>query len=277
MEEQDHKVNLSGVAETLVFPLWARAKDAERDNPVLGDSHARDIAAGIDYDFSKIETKYMQNHQLVWVIRALNFDTGVRDFLAKNSSAVVINIGAGLDTTFQRVDDGSVLWVNIDLPAVVELRQRLIPDSEREATIAKSVFDFTWMDDLARKTEGRPILFMAAGVLCYFEPSEVKALFRKLADIYPGAHFIFDAMTRFTVWISNRAVLKGTGVGSSALVKWHIRKASHLKRWVDTLKVIEEYAMFSRVPLKADWSRKLIWDIRIAGRLRIYNMVHAQL
>lgn len=277
MEVQDFKASLSGVEETLVFPLWARAKDAERDDPVLGDSLARDIVTGIDYDFSKIETKYMQNHQLVWVIRALNFDTGIRKFLAKYGSAVVINIGAGLDTTFLRVDNGSVQWVNIDLPAVAELRQRLIPDSERETTVAKSVFDFTWMDDVAPIMKGHPVFFMAAGVLCYFEPSEVKALFRKLANVYSGAHFIFDAMTRFTVWISNRAVLKGTGVGSSTLVKWHIRKASHLNKWVDTLKVIEEYPMFARVPLKEDWSRKLIRDIRIAGRLHIYNMAHVQL
>jgi O-methyltransferase involved in polyketide biosynthesis len=276
MKNQDIKCDLSGVEETLVFPLWARARDAEREDPVLGDSHARDIVSGINYDFSKIETRYMQNHQLVWVIRAFNFDAGVREFLAINSRAVVVNIGAGLDTTFQRVDNKRVLWVNLDLPDVAELRQRLIPDLERETTIAKSVFDFTWMDDIARHTEGRPILFMAAGVLCYFEASEVEALFRMLAAAYPSAQLIFDAMTRFTVWVANRAVLKGTGMNSSALAKWHIKKASHLKKWVDTLKVIEEYPMFSRVPFKANWSRKLIRDIKIAGRLRIYNMVHVK-
>ena len=107
----------------------------------------------------------MADHQGVWAIRAYNFDNIVKAFLANNSRAVVVNFGAGLETTFQRVDEGTVLWINIDLPDVVALRQKLIPDSEREMTIAKSIFDFTWTDDISRLTKGRSILVMAAGVL----------------------------------------------------------------------------------------------------------------
>jgi hypothetical protein len=70
---------------------------------------------------------------------------------------LIVNIGTGLDTTFQRVDEGTVLWINIDLPDVFALRQKLIPDSGREMTIAKSVFDFTWIDDISQWTESRSI------------------------------------------------------------------------------------------------------------------------
>jgi O-methyltransferase involved in polyketide biosynthesis len=143
----------------------------------------------------------MENHQLVWPIRAYNFDNCVQEFLVHNNNAVVVNIGAGLDTTFQRIDNGSVVWINIDLPDVAALRQKLIPDSEREMTIAKSVFDFTWIDDIVQQTMGRSIMFMAAGVLCYFKAIEVKALFCKLADAYPLAHVLFDAMSRFAIWV----------------------------------------------------------------------------
>jgi hypothetical protein len=64
---------------------------------------------------------------------------------------------------------------------------------------------------------------------------------------------------------------------SSALLKWHLKRAAHLRRWVDTIKIVEEYPMFSRVPIKDDWSKNLIRDIRIAGRLRLCNIVHVQL
>jgi O-methyltransferase involved in polyketide biosynthesis len=276
MNDQDLKIDLGAVEETLVIPLWARAKDAEKKDPIVNDTYARDIVAKIDYDFTKIETKYMENHQLVWSIRAYNFDNCVRDFLKNKNNPMVINIGAGLDTTFKRVDNGSVLWVNIEMPDVAALRQKLIPDSEREITIAKSVLDFTWIDDISQQTKDRSLLFMAAGVLCYFDPNEVKILFRKLTDAYPSAHVLFDAMSRFTVWFSNRAIIKKSGMDSSARLKWHLKGASHLRRWVDTIKIIEEYPMFSRVPIKEDWSKKLIRDIKIAGRLRLYNMVHIQ-
>jgi len=277
MKNRDIKIHLGAVQETLILPLWARAKEMEKKNPIVYDTYARDIVARIDYDFSKIEAGQVADHQVVWAIRAYNFDNIVKTFLAHNSSALVVNIGAGLDTTFQRVDNGSVLWVNIDLPDVVALRQKLIPDSEREMTIAKSVFDFTWMDDIVQQTKGRSILFMAAGVLCYFEAQQVEILFRKLAEAYPSAHFIFDAMSWFTAWGTNREIMKDSGMDSSAIIKWHLKRASRLRKLVATIKVIEEYPMLSRLPARNDLSRRMIWGLRIVGLFRLYNMVHVQL
>jgi len=200
MKNRDIKIDLGAVQETLILPLWARAKEMEKQNPIVYDTYASDIVARIDYDFSRIEAGKVAEHQIVWAIRAYNFDNIVKKFLAQYSNAMVINTGAGLDTTFQRVDDGKVLWINIDLPDVAALRQKLIPDSEREMTIAKSVFDFTWMDDISQQTKGRSIMFMAAGVLCYFQAQQVEILFRKIAEAFPSAHFIFDAMSWFTAW-----------------------------------------------------------------------------
>lgn len=271
------RIDLGPVAETSLIPLWARAEDAKKINPILNDTHARDIVAAIDYDFTKLETRYMENHQLVWIIRAYNFDSLTQEFLKNHREPVVINIGAGLDTSFQRVDDGRVHWINIELPDTAALRLTLIPDAERETTIARSVFDFAWIKEADPITKDRPLLLMAAGVLCYFEASEVEALLRRLAAAYPKAHVIFDAMSRFTVWFSNRAVLKGTGMDPSGLLKWHLKKASRLKKWVESIEIIEEYPLFARTPIKEDWNRKLIRDIRIAGKLRLYNMVHIRL
>lgn len=197
MNKQKVKIELGAVQETLMLPLWARALETRKKNPIIRDNYAKDLVDKIDYDFSKLETnpELAKNQQIQWAIRAYNFDNIVKEFLMHNSDAVIINIGAGLDTAFQRVDNGNAVWVNIDLPDVVTLRQKLIPNSERETTIAKSGFDFSWIDDIASLTKDRSILFMAAGVLFYFSPSEVESLFRKLADAYTSAHFIFDAIT----------------------------------------------------------------------------------
>jgi len=268
------KIKLGPVAETLLIPLWARARDSEKKHSILNDRYTGDIISRIDYDFARFETGHMQNHQLAWTIRAYNFDLSVTRFLEKHPDAAVFNIGAGLGTTFQRVDNGLVAWINIELPDVAALRKKVIPDSERETTIARSVFDFSWMEEADPKIEDRSLMFMAAGVFCYFEEEEVRLLLRRLSSRYPGAHLIFDAISRFTVWWSNRAVLKGTGMDPSGILKWHLKKASQLKKWIDTIDIIEEYPMFSRVPFQKDWSKKLIRDIKIAGRLRLYDMVH---
>jgi len=275
MNNQAIKIDLGTVQETLMLPLWARARETEKDNPIVCDPYAKNIVERIDYDFSQIEEGPAADHQGVWAIRAYNFDNIVKEFLATNSRAVVVNIGAGLDTTFQRIDEGAALWINIDLPDVVALRQKLIPDSEREMTIAKSVFDFTWIDDISRWTKGRSILFTAAGVLCYFEAQEVETLFRKLAETYPSSHVIFDSMSWFVAWGTNREILKNSRM--DALIKWHLKRASDLRKWVDTIKVVEEYPMLSRVPVRNDFSKMEILQIKIVGLFRFYNMIHVQL
>ena len=282
---QNIKIDLGPVQETLMLPLWARARETEKVNPIVCDACAKNIVERIDYDFTRIEEGHMADHQGVWAIRAYNFDNIIETFLADNSSAVVVNIGAGLDTTFQRVDDGAVLWINIDLPDVVAMRQilireKLIPESEREMTIAKSIFDFTWIDDISRWTKDRSILFMAAGVLMYFEAQEVEILFRKLAETYPSSHVIFDSMSWLPAWGSNREikkVVKDGEIDASTMIKWHLKKASGLKKWVETIKIVEEYPMLSKVPAKNDFNKKQMRQIKIVGLFRFYNMIHVQL
>ena len=285
MSNQNMKINLGPVQETLMLPLWARAKETEKNNPIVYDIYAKNIVKSIDYDFTQIEEGHMADHQGVWAIRAYNFDNIIKTFLANNSRAVVVNIGAGLDTTCQRVDDGNVLWINIDLPDVVAMRQKLIreeliPDLEREMTIAKSIFDFTWIDDISEWTRDRSILFMAAGVLMYFNAREVEILFRKLAETYPSSHVIFDSMSWLPAWGSNKEIkkiMKNSETDSSELIKWHLKRASGLRKWVDTIKIVEEYPMLSKVPTRNDFTRKQIWQIKIVGLFRFYNMMHVQL
>lgn len=277
MKEENIHVDIGEVQRTLLFPLLARARETEKKDPVLSDTYAKDIIARIDNDLSEFETLLAnENHQLGMVIRAYHFDTTILDFLTHHNNAVVINIGAGLDTTFQRVDNGKLLWFNIEMPDVATLRQRLIPDSEREITIAKSVFDFTWINDIAPQTVDRPIIFMAPGVLFYFTKSEVEILFHKLADSYPSARFVFDSVPRFTLWAQNREVKKGT-IPSFSIWKWHLRRTSDLRKWIHSIKIIDEYPIFGRVRIREGWSRKMILGIRVTNFLRLYNMNHIQL
>jgi len=258
------------------LPLLARAKEAEKNDPLLYDSYAREIVKRINYDFSKIEHLFKDNDHLTWVIRAYQFDNTIRKFLKNQKNGVVINLGSGLDTTFHRVNNGSMLWINIDLPDIAILRQKLIPDSEREITFSGSIFDFNWIPVIAPLIKNRPIMFIAAGVLFYFEAGEIESLFRKLASVFPSAHLVFDSMSWLWLHISNLVIMRKSGMDSSARLKWHLKKASHLKKWVDTIKIVDEYSMYSRVQLKENWSKKIIRDIKIANFLGVYNMVHIQ-
>jgi len=279
MEEGKIKINLGPIQETLLLPLWARAKETEKEKPIIRDINARDIINSIDYDFSKIEAEpeIANNQQLMWAIRAYNFDAIVSKFLKQYTKVIVINIGAGLDTTFQRVDNGSVIWINIDLPDVAALRLKLIPNSAREMTIDKSIFDFTWIDDISYLKKDNIILFIAAGVLFYFNRLEVKILFDKLNEVFPKAHFIFDAISsKLWVILTNWAIMRKSGLKSEVHLKWYLKKASKLRKWIHDIKVIEEYSMFSKIPFMEGLSKKLNRDLWIAKHINIYNITHIQ-
>ncbi len=279
MEKRNIKIDLGAIQQTLILPLWARAKETQMENPIVYDSFAKDIISRIDYDFSDIEEnkEFAENQQLQWAIRAYNFDKSIQEFLRRSENATVVNIGAGLDTTFQRIDNGKVLWANIELPDVASLRQKFIPDGERETTIAKSIFDYSWIDDITILTKNRSVIFMAAGVFFYFSADQIKNLLCKLAEVYPQAHILFDVLSSW-LWIAltNWVIMRKSGMDSSVRLKWYLKNTQSLKKWLNTAKVIDEYSMFSRIPIKKNWNKKIIRDIKIGNFLRIYNMIHIQ-
>ena len=83
MKGRDIKIHLGAVQTTLLLPLYARAKEAEKKDPIVCDTFAKDVVSRIDYDFSKIESAMKGGHQLMWAIRAYNFDNEIRAFLTK--------------------------------------------------------------------------------------------------------------------------------------------------------------------------------------------------
>lgn len=62
MKNQNIKIDLGAVQETLIIPMWARAKEMDKKNPIVYDTYTRDIVARIDHDFSKIEAGQVANH-----------------------------------------------------------------------------------------------------------------------------------------------------------------------------------------------------------------------
>jgi O-methyltransferase involved in polyketide biosynthesis len=121
------EIDLSDVQKTLLLPLWGRAVETRKKNPMLVDTAAVGIIDRIDYDFSTIANSMSPISQLAWVVRCLHIDRTIKQFLRTHPNATLVNIGYGLDTTFQRIDNGTLVWYDLDLPDVIALRKKLIP------------------------------------------------------------------------------------------------------------------------------------------------------
>lgn len=219
-------VNLDGVARTLLVPLACRALESPRPDAIIHDPHAVDVynALGGNPDF----LMGMSGTDIfVTVMRVRQFDTFARAFLAKNPGGLVVDIGCGLDTRFNRLDDGQMAWLGVDLPEVIELRRKWLPIAERCTTIPKSMLDLTWLDEVTHIH--KPVIFLAEGVFPYFSAAEVRPLATALAARFPGGELVFNAASLFISRHHNRtsSVLKRSGTR----IRWDAKNPQELETW----------------------------------------------
>jgi O-methyltransferase involved in polyketide biosynthesis len=219
-------VNLEGVARTLLVPLACRAMDSIRPDAILHDPRAVEVynALGGNPDF----LMGMRGHDLTaTAMRARQFDTFARDFLARNPNGLVVDLGCGLDTRFDRLDDGHMSWFGVDLPEVIELRHKYLPDGKRCKTIPQSMFELSWLDEVVRLN--RPVIFLAEGVFPYFSTADVKPMVLEMAARFPAGELVFDAASLFISRHHNRtsSVLKRSGTR----ILWDAKNPQELETW----------------------------------------------
>ena len=119
------------IQETMLGPLWARAKYSKLYPDLLNDIKAIEIIENLDYDFSEIQKYLGEWRGLGLMARAKNFDTTLKRYIEIHPLATVVNIGAGLDTSFFRLDNGKIKWYDLDLPQAIEFRKTVLSESTR--------------------------------------------------------------------------------------------------------------------------------------------------
>ena len=228
--------SLDGVSETLLMTLYVPARESQRPDGMIRDERAVAVVNQIECDFSRLR---MQRHDEVAVImRMKKLDSHVRDFLQPKSPAVVVHVGCGLDTRFERVDDGQVEWFDLDVPDVITLREKLIQsESSRYHVLASSVFDEDWLEEVSR-LKPRPFMFIAEGVLPYFEEAQVKYIFLNLLTHFRGCELVCDAHTSFVVWADNLHLALAR---VKARLHWSIKQGKDVEAWGKGIRLLDEW------------------------------------
>ena len=240
MEKTDD-IGLGSVQKTLLLPLWGRAKETQKQTPLLIDKTAVEVTKALNYDFSLMSEHIGKLIQYGWIARSLYFDGKIRSFIQQFPEATIVNIGCGLDTTFFRVDNGSIQWIDIDLPDVIALRRKYIPESIRNRFIAKSVTDKSWYESIYQKDH---VMLLIAGVLYYFDEDRIKQLFSDFRTHHPGVEVVFDYASKLGIKISNKKVLKDGGMDKSACLIWGINNIYEIEKWGCGIEVIDCIPMY---------------------------------
>lgn len=229
--------SLTGIPETLLIPLWARAAETKRKDPIIRDELAVEIMDKINYDFSKFEGAWRT--QAGVAIRTEILDREVKKFIQTHPEAVIVNIGCGLDTRFERIDNNKVLWYDLDLPEPLSLRKEFFKEKDRYKMIGKSVFDYTWFTDI--KNYGRPTLFIAEGILMYFKKEQLQELMGKISAEYPKVEMLLEVLSPV---LAKNSKKHETVKKTSASFKWGLGNGTDIEKLHSSIQYLNEWNYF---------------------------------
>ena len=190
---EDKKINplLTGSAETMLQSFYARAKYSRKKNAKFYDAKAIELVDKKDYDFSKAEKDSTMSNGVI--ARTIVFDELVKDFINKNPDCTVVNIACGLDTRFYRMDNGRIIWYNVDLPETIEVRDAIYHESGRVSTIGISATDPAWADKVTKRGK---MLFIIEGLSMYLTSDENAQMLSIIRDKFDNATVLMECLAK---------------------------------------------------------------------------------
>jgi O-methyltransferase involved in polyketide biosynthesis len=161
------------------------------------------------------------------------------------------------------------MFYELDLPDVIALRKNFYEDSDRHRSIASSFLDTEWFEEIEVR-DG--LLFLAGGVLYYFEEKEIREFFIKAADYFRECDFFFDSLSPMGIRIAKKQVLKKGSMGMSMDGGWGLKPIRTLEKWDKRIKVINAIPMSKGMYKGLPLLTKMMFFI--PDMLGICSMVH---
>jgi len=244
----------------MLIPLFARAVETRRKHPIVKDPKAAEIVESIDWDFQRFNQR---RRVVACALRGVMFDEWIAEFLGRHPAGTVVEIGAGLNTRFERLDNGSLHWFDLDLPDVVELRRKFFRDSGRRMTLSGSVLDPGWIAEV-RQSPG-PYFFVAEAVFVYLREPEVKAALARIADAFPSASIALDTASRKAIMGGNKDFVRRK---MAARFAWSCEDPREIERWNVGLRLVESRTLMDVAdPLRSRLSLPMRASFFVLSRL----------
>ncbi|MUL84577.1 MULTISPECIES: class I SAM-dependent methyltransferase [unclassified Mycolicibacterium] len=233
---------LTPVEQTALLTLYARALDSRAARPILGDHLADDVVGQLDYDFAGLGVQTSVVCQTA--LRAKMLDDRVRAFVTAHPDAVVVDLGAGLDSGLYRVSPpDTVDWYHVDLPAVSALREQLLPRRDQSHIVAASLTDSGWPDPIPAD---RPTILLADGLFAFLSEPVIISIFRRITEHFASGEVTFNDYGRIG-WVSRVAIkLYPQKMFKDVGSQWGypgFKDAHHPETWNPRLRLVEEASL----------------------------------
>jgi len=253
------KIKLSGVPETMLQTVYARAKES-KGRGAIHDKKAEEIIGKADYDFS-LADKDTAMHSGV-IARTIVLDRLTASWLSEHSGAVVVNIACGLDTRCYRMK-GYSHWYNLDLPETISVREKLLPESREISQLSMSAME-DWGSEIAERDT--PVLVIIEGLTMYLSEADVRKIFAVISKRFEKATVFVEIMNPT---VAKRFKEKSIE-GSHAKFTWGIKNGNALASLTEDFRFVEEhsltegmaefvpiYKLIGKIPLVSNISNKI--------------------
>ena len=225
-------VSLSGVPETMLQTVYARAKETQ-GRGAIRDEKAVELIGQLNYDFSLADQDTAMRSGVI--ARTIVLDRLVGRYLAAHPGAVVVNIACGLDTRCYRLR-GYRHWYNLDLPETMAVRARLLPESGDITQIAMSATD-DWSGEI-EKTEG-PALVIIEGLTMYLSQPQVQQIFGVISRCFPRVTVLVETMNPLMAKRFREKSIEG----SNAKFTWGVKNGQTLAALLPGFHLTEEHCL----------------------------------
>ena len=226
------KVALSGVPETMLQTVYARAKES-RMRGAITDKKAEELVEHLDYDFSAADKDDAMRSGVI--ARTIVMDRLVEQWLAGHPGAVVVNIASGLDTRCFRMK-GYAHWYDLDLPETIAVRAKLLPETNTITQIAMSAMD-DWGGAVV-ETDA-PVLVIIEGLTMYLSEEDVRRIFDVIKNRFDGATVLVETMNPMVVKRFKEKSIEA----SKAKFTWGVKNGAVLAERLPGFRFVGEHCL----------------------------------
>ena len=178
------ELKLGDVQTTALIPLAVKASETQRINARIQDRKAVEIIRALNID-TKPYDKFMSHEGVV--ARTIMLDKQLKDIIRKHPDSVIVNVGAGFDNRFERVDNGQIWWFDLDLPDAIAARKKAFPERERVTMVAGNALEDGWCQQVNEILAGRKAkpVFIAEGLFMYLTMAQIRTFLEILKQHFP--------------------------------------------------------------------------------------------
>ena len=228
------KISLSGVPETMLQTVYARAKETEQRGAIC-DKKAVEIVKKLDYDFSLADKDTAMSSGVI--ARTIVLDRRVKQYLEEHPGAVVVNIACGLDTRCYRMERKYLHWYNVDLSETMKIRSQFLTETGPVYQIAKSAMDESYVDDI--DYHGENVLVIIEGLTMYLCEKDIRKMFSIIEKSFQKVTVMVETMSPFVV----KHVKEKSIEGSNAKFTWGVKNGKELQRIIPAFSVRQEVSL----------------------------------